>query len=78
MNLVKKTLLLTVLMVFAFSSVVFALNQEVYPIKGKHKGGDVTPKEAYKMLRKDPGNTFIVDIRTRTEYQDIGHPNIRI
>ncbi len=74
MNLVKKTLLLTVLMVFAFSSVVFALNQEVYPIKGKHKGGDVTPKEAYKMLRKDPGNTFIVDVRTRTEYQDIGHP----
>ncbi len=74
MNLVKRTLLLTVLMVFAFSSLVFALNQEVYPIKGKHKGGDVTPKEAYKMLRKDPKNTFIVDVRTRTEYQDIGHP----
>ncbi|HEB76834.1 MAG TPA: sulfurtransferase [Nitrospirae bacterium] len=74
MSFVKKTFVLAALMLFVFSSFAFALNQEVYPVKGKHKGGDVTPKEAYKMLRKDPKNTFLVDVRTRYEYQDIGHP----
>lgn len=69
----RKTLVLTLIIVFAFSALAAA--QEVYPIKGKHKGGDVTPIEAYKMLKKDPEHTFLVDVRTRYEYQDIGHPN---
>jgi rhodanese-related sulfurtransferase len=46
----------------------------VYPVKGKHKGGDATPKESYEMLQKNPKNTFLVDVRTRHEYMDIGHP----
>jgi rhodanese-related sulfurtransferase len=46
----------------------------VYPIKGKHKGGNVTPKRAYEMMKKDPKHTFLVDVRTRYEYMDIGHP----
>ncbi len=74
MREVKRALVLAVVMVFFSSSLAFALNQEVYPVKGKHKGGDVTPKEAYKMLREDPEHTFLVDVRTRIEYQDIGHP----
>ncbi len=74
MKQVKKTLLLTLVLGFAFSSLAFASSQEKYPIKGKHKGGDVTPKEAYEMLKKDPKHTFLVDVRTRSEYQDIGHP----
>jgi rhodanese-related sulfurtransferase len=61
MKKVQKILVLTLVMMFVFSAL--ALAQEVYPIKGKHKGGDVTPQE------------FIVDVRTRIEYQDIGHPN---
>lgn len=69
----RKTLILTLIMVFAISGLAFA-EQAVYPIKGKHKGGDLTPVEAYKMLQKDPEHTFLVDVRTRYEYQDIGHP----
>jgi len=66
-------MVLTMVMVFVFSALAWA--QEIYPIKGKHKGGDVTPTEAYRMIREDPKHTFIVDVRTRIEYQDIGHPN---
>lgn len=73
MRKVEKTLVLMLVMVFAFSALAFA-QQSVYPVKGKHKGGDVTPKQAYAMMQKDPGHTFLVDIRTRYEYQDIGHP----
>ena len=72
---VRKALLFTVIiMVFVFGSLAFALDQPKYPIKGKHKGGDLTPKQAYEMVQKDPGHTYIVDVRTRYEYQDIGHP----
>ena len=73
MKKVQKILVLTLVMMFVFSALALA-QQQVYPIKGKHKGGDVTPTEAYRMLREDPKNTFIVDVRTRIEYQDIGHP----
>lgn len=45
-----------------------------YKPKAKHQGRDVTPEQAYKMLQKDPKHTFLVDVRTRIEYQDIGHP----
>jgi len=62
------------MMVIIIRSLAFALEHPVYPIKGKHKGGDVTPKQAYEMMKKDPKNTFMVDVRTRYEYQDIGHP----
>ena len=36
----------------------------------------ITPTEAYEMLKDDPEHTFIVDIRTRAEYIFIGHPNM--
>jgi len=39
-----------------------------------HLGGDVTPTEAYEMIQKDPTHTFLVDCRTRAEYQYVGHP----
>lgn len=72
---VRKVLLFSVIiMAFVFGSLAFALDQPKYPIKGKHKGGDLTPKQAYEMLQKDPELTYIVDVRTRYEYQDIGHP----
>ena len=51
-----------------------ALEQGKYPVKGMHPGGSVTPIEAYTLLQKDPGHTFMVDVRTRYEYQDVGHP----
>lgn len=74
MRKIKTMVVLLVVMAFAFGSQAFAQGQPVYPIKGKHKGGDVTPKQAYEMMQTDPKHTFLVDVRTRTEYQDIGHP----
>lgn len=73
MKKAEKIFVLTLILVFALSAAAFG-QQKVYPIKGKHKGGDVTPVQAYKMLKADPKHTFLVDVRTRVEYQDIGHP----
>lgn len=70
----KKILIITLAAIFGFCALALAADQQKYPIKGKHKGGDVTPGQAYEMLKKDPGHTFLVDVRTRYEYQDIGHP----
>lgn len=65
---------LAAIFIFVCCTFVQAAEQDKYPIKGEHKGGDVTPAQAYDMLQKDPEHTFLVDIRTRYEYQDIGHP----
>jgi rhodanese-related sulfurtransferase len=51
-----------------------ALEQGKYPLKGIHPGGSVTPIQAYKILQQDPEHTFLVDVRTRYEYRDVGHP----
>jgi len=45
-----------------------------YKIKAEHKGCNVTPSQAYEMVQKNTNHTFIVDVRTRAEYQLIGHP----
>ena len=70
----KKICILALVAVFTLSAFAIAAQQAKYPVKGKHKGGDVTPKQAYEMLKKNPENTFLVDVRTRYEYQDVGHP----
>lgn len=47
-----------------------------YPVKNEgHKGGDVTPTQAYQMV-KEQANVFIVDVRSRPEYVLVGHPTI--
>lgn len=69
-----KVLAVSMMVVMVAASMAFALDQPVYPVNGEHKGGDVTPKQAYAMMQKDPEHTFLVDVRTRSEYQDIGHP----
>jgi len=72
---ITKQNILILISILAFAFVGSALaEQEVYPIKGKHPGGNLTPSEAYNMLKKDPKHTFLIDTRTRYEYQDIGHP----
>jgi len=37
--------------------------------------GDITPKEAYEMVKKHPENTFILDVRSMAEYEFVGHPD---
>lgn len=50
--------------------------QYTYPIKKEgHKGGDLTPSQAYQMSTEDK-HVFIVDVRTRPEYVLVGHPTI--
>ena len=36
----------------------------------------IDSKESYKMVMKSPKHTFIVDIRTRAEYEFVGHPDL--
>ena len=45
-----------------------------YKVNKPHLGGDITPVEAFRMVQKDPQHTFLVDCRTRAEYQLVGHP----
>jgi rhodanese-related sulfurtransferase len=45
-----------------------------YQVNKPHLGGDIAPIEAFRMAQKDPQHTFLVDCRTRAEYQLVGHP----
>ena len=65
------TTLLTVMLVLVASPTLAGF---AYEANKPHLGGDVTPVEAYEMLQKNPEHTFLVDCRTRAEYQFVGHP----
>jgi rhodanese-related sulfurtransferase len=69
--------------IFCFVSVVFIIcfaltsayaGGYAYKSNKEHLGGNLTPAEAYEMVKKDPEHTFLVDCRTRAEYQYVGHP----
>lgn len=68
----KKLILGLLSCVLLFSGSAWAGYQ--YKVKVDHESGNVTPSQAYEMVQKDPAHTFIVDTRTRAEYQLIGHP----
>ena len=70
----KKTFLLATIALLMNAAASPALEQGKYPVKGTHPGASVTPIQAYKILQQDPEHTFLVDVRTRYEYQDVGHP----
>ena len=36
----------------------------------------IDSKEAYNMVMENPKDTFIVDVRTRAEYEFVGHPDL--
>ncbi|MBE9504120.1 MAG: rhodanese-like domain-containing protein [Proteobacteria bacterium] len=36
----------------------------------------IDSKEAYKMVMENPKDAFIVDVRTRAEYEFVGHPDL--
>ena len=69
---IKKVLSLSLAMIFLCTSLVFAGYE--YKVNKDHLGGNVSPAEAYKILQKDTSHTFLVDCRTRAEYQYVGHP----
>ena len=39
-----------------------------YKANKEHLGDNVTPVEAFQMIKKDPEHTSLVDCRTRAEY----------
>ncbi|UCG12494.1 MAG: rhodanese-like domain-containing protein [Deltaproteobacteria bacterium] len=73
MRQTRRSLLLCLTLVFVVSTVALAQSYK-YKVKHPHMGGDITPTEAYEMVLKNPERTFLVDCRTRAEYQIIGHP----
>jgi rhodanese-related sulfurtransferase len=50
-----------------------AAHKGIYAVKRPHGGMNVKPKGALELIQKNPDHSFIVDVRTRYEYQDIGH-----
>ena len=74
MKHMKKMVLLLFAFVFVFSSIAIAGGYN-YSVKKSHAGKDLTPSQAHEMQVADPKHTFVVDIRTRAEYQLIGHPD---
>ena len=71
MKNIKRTLFISFALVFLISSFAFA--GYTYKVKKDHLGGDITPAEAFEMVKKDTKSTFLVDCRTRPEYQFVGH-----
>ncbi|WDP90998.1 MAG: hypothetical protein HUN04_15375 [Desulfobacter sp.] len=67
----KKASAILLMVVFAVST---AWAGYAYKANKDHLGGNLTPVEAFKMMEKDPEHTFLVDCRTRAEYQYVGHP----
>jgi rhodanese-related sulfurtransferase len=70
----RKRFFFTFLLVVSAASSAVAIEQAKYPVKGLHKGGSLTPLQAYQLMEKDRERMFLVDVRTRYEYQDVGHP----
>ena len=72
MKHLRKMSFLSLALVLVFAALAFG--GYAYKANKPHIGGDVTPVEAHEMLMKDPEHTFLVDCRTRPEYQLVGHP----
>jgi rhodanese-related sulfurtransferase len=68
----KKIFMLTAMLLFPILP-LYAVHEGPYPVKRPHGGMDIKPKAAYELIQKDRENSYIVDVRTRYEYQDIGH-----
>jgi len=56
MKHIKKTLVLSIALVFVLSGLAFA--GFAYKVKKAHIGGNVTPSQAVEMIKKDPGHNL--------------------
>ena len=72
MRVSLKVFVLVIACLFVFTGAASA--GYMYKKNKEHLGGDITPEEAFAMLKKDPEHTFLVDCRTQAEYQFVGHP----
>jgi rhodanese-related sulfurtransferase len=46
------------------------------PIEPSKAPRAIDSLEAYKLVMASPGDTFIIDVRTRAEYEFVGHPDL--
>jgi rhodanese-related sulfurtransferase len=70
----RSSLIFLAIIVGLIFSAQMANSDYSYKANKEHLGGNVTPVEAYDMFKKDPKHIYIVDCRTRAEYQYVGHP----
>ncbi len=61
----KKIYFTLLIVLFLFSSVLYGYDSKF--------AQNITPLQAYHMLKTQP-HTYLIDVRTRYEYQLIGHP----
>ena len=70
----KRSMVVLLVAAMVMMAASWAMADYVYKANKDHMGGDVTPAEAYEMIKKAPDHTFLVDCRTQAEYQFVGHP----
>ncbi|MCK4649329.1 hypothetical protein KAT51_07380, partial [bacterium] len=70
----KRSILLTLILLVSIGVSLWA--REKGKPKIAHAGDDITPVEAYQMLKEDPKHTFLIDCRTMAEYEFVGHPTM--
>jgi rhodanese-related sulfurtransferase len=46
------------------------------PSAGAREPKGVESRESFEMVMKSPADTFIIDVRTRAEYEFVGHPDM--
>ncbi len=75
----KKKITISLLMLtFLFTSILFAMEKQMVttcytgPLPVPKKAKTISAIEAYHMLVTQP-NTYLIDVRTRAEYQLVGH-----
>ena len=73
MNKIKIAKSVIFILVLFYALPLFALHKGIYPVKKPHEGVNIKPKAAYNIINNDSGSSYIVDVRSRYEYQDIGH-----
>jgi rhodanese-related sulfurtransferase len=72
----KLSFILAVILVLVFG-VNYSLAGGVFIYekpKVSHPGKEIAPLDAYAIIKDDPAHMIIVDVRTRAEYQFVGHP----
>ena len=72
----KFSVILTVFLVLGFGiNVSRAGGVFIYEKpKVSHPGKEVAPLDAYAIIKDDPAHMIIIDVRTKAEYQFVGHP----
>jgi rhodanese-related sulfurtransferase len=73
MNRFRKTALLILVSIIVSLLPLYAAHKGIYPVKKPHNGVNIKPKEAYRLISENPDDFHIVDVRSRYEYQDVGH-----